>query len=183
MKSRIAVQVQKIRSTNFRIILAATLALLLMVSACKTRGEPGEEQIENARIAVAAIRDTLHVPADATLLAERLLYGTNPEFMPGCARGFILSAYQSPRNFEKILSEYREVLKTTGWEPSPYHSHDQDDFDIFVMGTQNFFEISDHPLRQDLLPVPTPTSSPDQSLSIYYLQLSHYDPAIIGCSG
>ena len=141
-----------------------------MVSACKAGDEPSDEQIENARTAVAAIRDTLHVPADATLLAERLLYGTNPEFMPGRVRGFILSAYQSPRNFEKILTEYREALKTTGWEPSPYHSHDEDDFDIFIMGTQNFFEISDHPLRQDLLSVPTPTNSSEQSFSIYYYE-------------
>jgi hypothetical protein len=165
------------------ILLVAILALLALVSACKPIGKPGDQQIEGAKTAVVAIRYTLFVPADATLLAERLKYGTNPEHMPGCVRAYILMAYQTQRDFRQILTEYREALKVTDWEPSPYHSHDQDDFDIFIMGTQNFFEISDHPLRQDILPVPTLTSSAERPFTIYYLQLSHYDPAIIGCSG
>jgi len=164
-------------------LLAILLALFCALSACRKSGEPSDEQSESARAVVASIRDTLFVPADATLLAERLKYGTNPELMPGCVRAHIFMAYQSPRNFQQILTEYREVLKDTDWEPSPYHSHDQSGFDIFIMGTQDIFEIADHPLRQDILPVPTLTSSPEQSFSIYYLQLSHYDPAIIGCSG
>jgi hypothetical protein len=154
-----------------------------MVSACKRSGEPSDEQIENAKKTVGAIRDTLFVPADATLLTERLTYGTNPELMPGCVRAHIFMAYQSPRNFQQILTEYREALKDTNWKPSPYHSHDQDGFDIFIMGTQDYFEISSYPLRQDILPVPTLTSSPEEPITIYYLQLSHYDPDIIGCSG
>jgi hypothetical protein len=163
--------------------LTFLLAFLCTISACRKSGEPSDEQIENSKTAVAAIRDTLFVPADATLLAERLKYGTNPELMPGCVTAFILMAYQSPRNFKQILTEYREALKTTNWEPSPYHSHDQYDYDIFIMGTQDFFEISNSPLRQDILPVPTLPSTSEQYFSIYYLELSHYDPAIIGCSG
>lgn len=184
MSHRTAIQNQKTMFAGWQTILLVTiLALLPVVCACKKSGEPSDEQIENAKAAVAAIRDTLFVPADATLLAERLKYGANPELMPGCVRAFILMAYQAPRDFRQILTEYREALKVTKWEPSPYHSHDQDDFDIFIMGTQDFFEISDHPLRQDILPVPTLASPVEQSFTIYYLQLSHYDPAIIGCSG
>ena len=164
-------------------LLTSLLAFLCIISACRKSGEPSEEQIENAKIRVAAIRDTLFVSTDAILLAERLTYGTNPALMPGCVTAHFFMAYQSPRNFQQILTEYREAFKDTDWEPSPYHSHDQSGFDIFIMGTQDFFEIADHPLRQDILPVPALTSSPEQSISIYYLQLSHYDPAIIGCSG
>ena len=119
----------------------------------------------------------------ALMLVERVKYGTNPELMPGCVRAFILMAYQTPRDFQQILTEYREALKASDWEPSPYHSHDQYDFDIFIMGKQDLFEISSYPLREDILQVPTPTSSPKQAFTIYYLQLSHYDPAIKGCSG
>lgn len=168
---------------SYQVILLVTiLALLALVSACKARGEPSDKQIESARTAVATIRDTLYIPPDATLLAEKALYGTNPEFKPGCVRGFILMVYQSPRNFEQILTEYREVLKAAGWKLSPYHSHDQSDYDILIMGTQDYFEISDSPLRSDLLPVSTPSDS-KQSYTIYYLQLSHYDPAILKCKG
>jgi hypothetical protein len=184
MRSAIAIQTQKTMFVGCRIILLATMmGLLIIVSACKKSGEPSDEQIESAKTAVVTIRDALFVPADATLWADRLTYGTNPELMPGCVRAVILMAYQSPRNFQQVLTEYREALKATSWEPSPYDSHDQDDYDIFIMGTQNFLEISDHALRQDLLPIPTLTSSPEQSSSIYYLELSHYDPAIKGCSG
>ena len=144
MNCQVAIQVQKKGFTN-KTILCATLALLLMVGGCRSRGEPSDEQIENAKTAVAAIRDTLFVPADADLLAERLTYGINPELMPGCVRAHIFMAYQTPRDFQQILTEYREVLKGTDWEPSPYHSHDQDDFEIFIMGTQDFFEISSYP--------------------------------------
>jgi len=167
---------------NLFLICLANIGLLLTISTCKSRGEPSDEQIENAKTAVAAIRDILFVPTDATLLAEESLYGTNPEFMPGCVTGYILSAYQTPRNFEKILAEDREVLKAAGWEPSPYHSHDQSDFDILIMGTQDYFEISDSPLRSDLLPVSVPNDS-KQNYTIYYLELSHYDPSILECRG
>lgn len=183
MNYPIDTQVQKTRPTRYKAILWVTLVLLLMASACKSRGEPSDEQIENAKTEVMAIRDTMFVPKDATLLAERLKYGTNPELMPDCVRAFILMAYQTPRDFQQILTEYREALKATDWKPSPYHSHDQDDYDIFIMGAQNFFEISSFPLRQDILPVPTLLSTSEQASSIYYLEISHYDPAIIGCSG
>ena len=179
-----ALKIRRITSVYCQVnLLVAILALLALVSACKPIGKLGDQQIESAKTTVVAIRDTLFVPGDATLLAERLKYGTNPELMPGCVRAFILMAYQTPHNFQQILTEYREALKATDWEPSPYHSHDEYDYDIFIMGTQDFFEISDHPLRQDILPVPTLTSSAEQPFTIYYLQLSHYDPAIIGCSG
>jgi len=184
MKSAIAIQTPKTMFVVCRIILLVTiLGLLLIGSACKKSGEPSDEQIESAKTAVVTIRDALFIPADATLLAERLKYGTNPELMPGCVTAFILMAYQTPRNFEQILTEYREALKATDWGPSPYHSHDQYDYDIFIMGTQDYFEISSFPLRQDILPVPTLPSTSEQSSSIYYLELSHYDPAIKGCSG
>ena len=184
MKPIIAVQTEKTMLARHRIILLVNiLGLLLMVSACKRSGEPSDEQIENAKATVVAIRDTLFVPADATLVAERLKYATNPELMPGCVRAFILMVYQTPRDFRQILTEYREALKATDWEPSPYHSHEQYDFDIFIMGTQDFFEISSYPLREDILPVPTLASPRGLAFTIYYLQLSHYDPAILGCKG
>jgi hypothetical protein len=162
--------------------LGAFSVMLLLVSACRG-GEPSDAQIESAKATVATIRDTLYVPADATLLAEEPLYGTNPELKPGCVRAFVLMAYQAHRPFEQILAEYREALQTAGWEPSPYHSHDQNDYDIFIMGTQRFLEISDSPLRPDLLSVPTPAGVSEQPATTYYLQLSHYDPSILKCSG
>lgn len=183
MKRRIAIQSQGSKPACQRIILSGVLlAWLLTVSACRG-GEPSDEQIESAKTAVAAIRETLYVPADATLLAEKLLHGTNPENKPGCVRAFVLMAYQAPRPFEQILAEYREALQTAGWELSPYHSHDQNDYDVFIMGTQDFVDIADHPLRPDLLPIPSPPSASGQTFTVYYLELSHYDPSILKCSG
>ena len=165
------------------ISFGVVLALLLTASACRVSGEPSDEQIENAKTAVATIRGSLYMPMDATILTEKLLYGTNPEIKPGCVRGFILVAYRSPRDFSQILTEYREALKATDWEPSPYHSHDQNNIDIFILGTQDLLTVSAFPLRPDLLPVPSPANATEQLFTNYYLELSHYDPSILECRG
>lgn len=155
---------------------------LLLLSACQSPDQPSKEQIESAKTAVTEIRTTLYAPQDAQLLAEELHYGTNPKNYPGCVRGFIFLAYQSPRSFEQILADYREGLTEAGWESSPDYSHDQTGTDFFEKGPQVFLVIANGPTREDLFVVPTPTAVAGQVLTVYYLELSYDDPSRHQCS-
>jgi len=158
----------------------AAMVVLVTISACAT-GEPSDEQIENAKIKVAEIRDGLYVPHDSELLAEGLTYGTNPELYPGCVMSTVDMAYKSPRSFEQVLAEYREELLATGWTPAPGYEHDKVDVDFFVSGPQVSLTLSSFPLRPDLLSVPIPTTLPNETETIYYIALYYDDPSSQEC--
>ena len=182
MRSRNAIQVQKIRSPHHGMIwLGIILTSLFLISSCRFSGEPSDEQIEQAKEATSDIRATLYTPADAKLLAEKLYYGTNPDLYPGCVSVEIYLAYHSPLAFEEILGGYRAGLGDTGWEPSQDYSHDHKDIDVFQTGSQTILFIASFPIREDILVIPTPTNLNNQQGTIYYIQLLHYEPTIHEC--
>jgi hypothetical protein len=163
-------------------LLTFLLAFLCTISACRKSGEPSDEQIERAKTTVSEIRAALYTPDDVELLEEILNYGSNPEFYPGCVSGHVYLAYHSPRPFDEILEEYRTHLIEEGWEPSPGYPHDLEDVDFFRSGPQAMLDIASHPIREDILVVPTPIDPNEQHDTIYYIQLLYYEPSIRDCS-
>jgi hypothetical protein len=145
-------------------------------------GEPSDEQIEKAKKTVTEIRASLYTPDDVELLEENLNYGSNPEFYPGCVSGNVYLAYRSPRPFNEILEEYRTVLTTEGWKPRQGYSHNDENFDVFQLGTQTTLLIDSYPIRVDILVVPTPIDPNKQQNIIYYIELLYYEPSIGDCS-
>jgi hypothetical protein len=158
------------------IILVAVLAL----NACGLGGQPSDKEIDEAKIKVSQIRNSLYLPKGVTLLKEILTYGTNPRLYPGCVTGMVYISYRTSRTFEEVLNEYREALKIDGWEPSPNQRHDQPDVDFFVKGPQVILEISSSPLRPDLLLIPTLPGG--QNLITYYLGLLYFSISRDECS-
>lgn len=155
----------------------------LVLSACGATGQPSEQQIESAKAEAEEVRSQLYVPQGTSLLVERLTYSTDPDLYPGCVRVLINIAYQSPNDFDDVLTEYREKLVEMGWELSPDHRHDQNDVDFFQLGPEALLTIAEFPVRPDLLPPPTPNDISKQTLPIYYLLLAYYDPSRHECSG
>jgi hypothetical protein len=183
MKYLITTQSHKRESAWSRMIcLTFLLAFLCTVSACRISDEPSEEQIKRAKETVSEIRASLYTPADVKLLAENLYHGSNPELYPECVSGHVYLAYHSPRPFDEILDEYRTGLTQGDWEPRPGYSHDDQNFDVFQLGTQTILLIDSYPIRQDLLVVPTPNDPNEQHDTIYYIQLLYYEPSIRECS-
>jgi hypothetical protein len=172
-----------IESTWSRIrLLTILLVFLCTISACRKSGEPSDEQIERAKKTVSEIRASLYTPDDVELVEEILNYGSNPELYPGCVSGHVYLAYRSSKPFDEILDEYRIGLPEGGWEPSPGYPHDLQYIDVFQSGTQAILFIASHPIREDILVVPTPSDPNKQKDTIYYIQLLYYEPSISECS-
>jgi hypothetical protein len=183
MKYATLIQSHKRETTWSRMIrLTFLLAFLYALSACSISGKPSDEQIERAKKTVSEIRASLHTPDDVELLEEILNYGSNPELYPGCVSGHVYLAYHSSRPFDEILEEYRTDLPKGGWEPSPGYSHDNENFDVFQLGTQATLLIASYPIREDILVVPTPIDPNEQQDTIYYIELLYYEPSIRDCS-
>ena len=172
MKYLITTQAHKSKSLRSPVMLLTTLlAFVCTISACRISGKPSDEQIERAKKTVSEIRVSLYTPDDVELLEEILNYGSNPEFYPGCVSGHVYLAYHSSRPFDEILVEYRTGLTKGGWEPSPGYSHDNENFDVFQLGTQATLLIASYPIREDILVVPTPIDPNEQQDTIYYIEL------------
>jgi len=183
MKYLITTQAHKSKSLRSPVMLLTTLlAFVCTISACRISGKPSDEQIERAKKTVSEIRVSLYTPDDVELLEEILNYGSNPEFYPGCVSGHLYLAYRSPRPFNEILEEYRTGLTKGGWEPDPGYSHNDPNFDFFRSGTQTILSIASHPLREDILVVPTPIDPNEQYETIYYIELLYYEPSVRECS-
>lgn len=162
--------------------LTLLLVFLCTIGACRKSGEPSDEQIDRAKKTVSEIRASLYTPADAELLAEKLYHGSNPELYPGCVSGHVYLAYQSPRPFDEILEEYRIGLNQGDWKSSPDYPHNLEYIDVFQSGTQAILFIASHPIREDILIVPTPIDPSAQQDTIYYIQLLYYEPSERECS-